>query len=39
MRKWVDHAVYGKTQQFRVVGSQKIGSGRIKTLNQEFHLQ
>lgn len=36
IKKWVDHAVYGKTQQFRVVGSQKIGSGRIKTLNNTF---
>lgn len=28
--KWVDHAVYGKTQQFRMLGSRKMDSQRVK---------
>jgi hypothetical protein len=30
LSKWIDTAVYGPTQQFRIVGSQKIGDTRIK---------
>lgn len=31
-RPYVDKAVYSSKQQFRIVGSQKVKSGRIKTL-------
>ncbi len=31
-RRWIDCKVYSTVQQFRLEGSQKIGSGRIKTL-------
>ena len=38
MSKYVDHAVYGQTQQFRIIGSQKIGTSRVKkaVLNWEY---
>ena len=32
--QWIDRAVYSPTQQFRIVGSQKVGSDRIKIFNQ-----
>ena len=32
----VDHAVYSKKQQFRIVGSQKFESGRTKLLLKEW---
>ena len=32
LRPFVDGSVYSKKQQFRIVGSQKKGSGRIKVL-------
>jgi hypothetical protein len=32
LRRFVDGSVYSKKQQFRVVGCQKQGSGRVKTL-------
>ena len=32
LRVFIDHSVYSKTQQFRISGSQKKGSGRIKVL-------
>ena len=32
----IDRAVYSKTQQFRILGSQKIGSGRIKKLEMKW---
>ena len=31
--RWLDYRVYSKLQQFRMEGSQKIGSGRPKILN------
>lgn len=31
-RPYVDKAVYSSKQQFRIVGSQKVKSGRVKTL-------
>jgi hypothetical protein len=31
-RRWIDHTVYKSLQQFRMEGSQKVGSGRIKRL-------
>jgi len=31
---YIDAAVYGPTQQFRIVGSQKIGTTRIKTFQE-----
>jgi len=34
--KWIDRSVYSPTQQFRIVGSQKIGSERIKTFQKEW---
>ena len=34
--KWVDMAVYNPTQQFRIVGSRKIGSERIKKFNSQW---
>ncbi len=34
--KWVDHAVYSGKQQFRIVGSQKLRSGRPKILNETW---
>ncbi len=35
-RRWIDRMVYSSLQQFRLEGSQKIGSGRIKTLQEEW---
>ena len=32
----IDHAVYKSVQQFRVIGSQKTGSGRIKRFHDKF---
>lgn len=34
---WIDSAVYSSIQQFRIVGSQKIGSSRIKRFNAKYH--
>lgn len=34
--QWIDHAVYSKLQQFRMEGSQKYKSGRIKRLKSEW---
>lgn len=34
--RWIDHAVYKSLQQFRIEGSQKIGSDRIKRLNYKW---
>lgn len=34
--KWVDMAVYNPTQQFRIVGSRKIGSDRVKKFNKNW---
>lgn len=41
MKKWIDAAVYSPTQQFRIVGSRKIGSKRVKTFQPswKFHDQ
>ena len=33
---WIDRAVYSTTQQFRMVGSQKITTNRIKKLNMKW---
>lgn len=35
--KYIDHAVYGKSQQYRIVGCQKKGSGRTKKLCDKFN--
>ena len=35
-RKFVDMAVYGKKQQFRCLGSQKLGSARPKVFCEEW---
>jgi len=32
-RKWIDGSVYSSTQQFRIAGSQKLNSDRVKTLS------
>lgn len=39
LQPFIDSAVYSKKQQFRIVGSQKKGSGRIKQLREtwEYH--
>lgn len=34
--QWVDKAVYSPTQQFRIVGSTKIGSERVKTFQKSW---
>jgi hypothetical protein len=34
--KWIDRAVYSPTQQFRIVGSRKIGSTRVKTFQTSW---
>ncbi len=34
---WIDQAVYSPTQQFRIVGSQKIGSDRVKRFNKVWN--
>jgi len=34
--QWIDKAVYNPTQQFRIVGSRKIGSHRVKQFNNEW---
>ena len=34
--QWIDRSVYSPTQQFRVVGSQKIGSIRTKTFHKSW---
>ena len=34
--QWIDHSVYKSLQQFRMEGSQKIRSGRIKKLETEW---
>ena len=38
-RRWLDSKVYSSIQQFRLEGSQKIGSGRIKVLAEEWSLR
>lgn len=35
--KYIDPAVYSKKQQFRMFGSQKYGSGRIKMFCEKFN--
>lgn len=35
-RKWIDRAVYSPTQQFRIVGSSKIGSDRTKVFQKTW---
>lgn len=37
--KFIDHSVYSSKQQFRVVGSQKLGSRRPKILNDTWYYQ
>jgi len=39
LRSFIDGSVYSKKQQFRIVGSQKKGSGRIKTLLSPWFYQ
>ena len=34
--QWIDKAVYSPTQQFRIVGSQKINSTRVKVFQNEW---
>jgi hypothetical protein len=36
--KYIDNMVYSKKQQFRILGSQKLGSGRVKKLNSIFKI-
>ena len=39
-RKWIDSSVYSSIQQFRIAGSQKLKSERVKTLsNWTYHSQ
>lgn len=33
---WIDHSVYSKTQQFRIYGSQKNNSDRVKIFHDEW---
>jgi len=33
---WIDQSVYSPTQQFRIVGSQKTGTTRVKTLSKSW---
>lgn len=35
-KQYIDHKVYSKKQQFRIVGSSKLGADRIKTFNRSF---
>ena len=35
-KRWVDHAVYNPNQNWRLLGHQKVGSGRIKTLQRTW---
>lgn len=35
--KWIDRAVYSKTQQFRTYGSCKAGTKRFKKLDRTWH--
>ena len=35
-KKYIDHSVYSTLQNFRIVGSQKLNSGRIKHFNTEW---
>jgi len=35
-KKYVDNAVYSPKQQFRIIGSQKLNSGRPKILNDHW---
>ena len=35
---WIDHAVYSKTQQFRIYGTKKNGTDRVKILNKIWEL-
>jgi len=37
--KWIDHAVYSKTQQFRIYNSYKRGTNRIKILEKEWYFK
>ncbi len=34
--QWIDRAVYSPTQQFRIVGSQKIGTYRVKIFQNKW---
>lgn len=36
LAQWVDKSVYSPTQQFRIVGSRKIGSERVKIFQKVF---
>ncbi len=38
-QKYIDHSVYGKSQNFRIVGSQKLNSNRPKILNTQWNYQ
>lgn len=35
--KWIDSGVYSSVQQFRIPGSRKIGSERVKVFNKIWH--
>lgn len=37
LRKYVDHTVYKGNQQFRMLGSQKLGSNRCKVLCESYY--
>lgn len=39
VKKTIDPKVYSPTQQFRILGSQKIGSGRVKVFAKTFTYQ
>ena len=36
LTKYIDSRVYSSNQQLRILGSQKVGSGRVKTFHKEF---
>lgn len=36
-KEFIDPKVYSNIQQFRIVGCQKVGSGRIKLFNEKFN--
>lgn len=36
LRKYIDHSVYKGNQQFRMLGSNKLGSGRFKVLCEKY---
>ena len=37
-KHWIDHSVYSKTQQFRIYGTKKNGTERIKKFHNEWSL-